>query len=331
MDDDWLSTQELFTKARALAKLACCACAAALERCARPAALQLTSAREHPYSCWKARQTCLSLATVRVAEGRDLAGARTLPTQALTPRRCALACAGNLVEYESASVRATLGRSIIGCACLRCVRVLAENVSRHARRSDINFSTLTHPDDVEHIGKRALRPEMQPPPHPVPVRASLTNRLRRRQVFHRRDDGYRPAGALQDGDARAHKQWRIYLGGVLLLLQRHALLCHLARHQQRQEGATLHARLPEHHFARCAHASEQHQGARLNLRASVLAPLTGLSMQVACELLGHSSTFVPTPDAKELLTAVAASTRVLLAIVQNVMLKKRLDIDGACA
>ena len=54
-------------------------------------------------------------------------------------------------------------------------------------------------------------------------------------------------------------------------------------------------------------------------------------MQVACELLGHSSTFVPTPDAKELLTAVAASTRVLLAIVQNVMLKKRLDIDGACA
>jgi hypothetical protein len=30
MDDDWLSTQELFTKARALAKRACCACTAAL-------------------------------------------------------------------------------------------------------------------------------------------------------------------------------------------------------------------------------------------------------------------------------------------------------------
>ena len=38
---------------------------------------------------------------------------------------------------------------------------------------------------------------------------------------------------------------------------------------------------------------------------------------------------MPTADAKELLTAVAAaSTRVLLAIVQNVMLKKRLDIDN---
>ena len=73
MEDDWLSTQELFTKARALAKLEHCACAAALEQCTCAAALLLTSAREHSCSCWKALQTCLSLATVRVAEGRDLA------------------------------------------------------------------------------------------------------------------------------------------------------------------------------------------------------------------------------------------------------------------
>ncbi len=35
--------------------------------------------------------------------------------------------------------------------------------------------------------------------------------------------------------------------------------------------------------------------------------------QVACELLYESSTFVPGEDAKDLLTAVTASTRVLLA------------------
>lgn len=57
-----------------------------------------------------------------------------------------------------------------------------------------------------------------------------------------------------------------------------AVLCRVARYQQRQEGATLHARLPEHHLARRTHASEQHQGARFLLRASLLALfLTGVS------------------------------------------------------
>jgi hypothetical protein len=86
---------------------------------------------------------------------------------------------------------------------------------------------------------------------------------------------------------------------------------------------------------------------------------TDVRAQVACELLCESSTFVPGEDAKDLLTAVTASTRVLLtsaccrcvcavlvsgsslrrllthaaharAVVHNVMLKKRLD-SGACA
>jgi signal transduction histidine kinase len=55
-------------------------------------------------------------------------------------------------------------------------------------------------------------------------------------------------------------------------------------------------------------------------------PLT--SIQVASQLLSQSDSL--TDDALDLVTAIAASARVLLTIVHNVMLKKRLD-SGATA
>jgi signal transduction histidine kinase len=53
------------------------------------------------------------------------------------------------------------------------------------------------------------------------------------------------------------------------------------------------------------------------------------SIQVASQLLQQSSGCALTADALDLLDAIAASARVLLTIVHNVMLKKRLDA-GEC-
>jgi hypothetical protein len=120
-----------------------------------------------------------------IGNGKALTSARTqcAPMDA-QPRVAMPRRSGNLIEYESASVPKTLGRSLIGCAAVRaprlsvrdalCVRRLkrlarTRRASGRAYRSDVNFSTLTHPDDVARISERACCA-------PLPLPVLLTGR-----------------------------------------------------------------------------------------------------------------------------------------------------------
>jgi hypothetical protein len=84
------------------------------------------------------------------------------------------------------------------------------------------------------------------------------------------------------------------------------------------------ARLLDHDIARRPHATEQHPGAP-HARASVLLSTSdtlAIFVQVASQLLLARPL---SPEARELLTAISASARVLLTLVNNVMLLKRLE------